>query len=197
MKSRFLRLITTYFVNGLLIITPLFITGYIIYRIFLFLDGLIPLEEEHRFPGMGILVLILSILVIGVLTTKFFPNPLKLWLNPILEKAPLLKTVYSSIKDLTSAFVGKKKSFNRPVMVRLNREADIFKLGFITDTEVARIGADEGMVAVYLPHSYNFSGNLFLVPMANVKPLDANPADVMKYIVSGGVIDFGDEEYKD
>ncbi|MBM3861924.1 MAG: DUF502 domain-containing protein [Verrucomicrobia bacterium] len=193
MKSKLLHIITTNFVNGLLIITPLFVTGYIIYRLFLFLDGLIPIEEENRWPGMGVLVLIVSIFLIGLLFTRLLPNPLSLWLNPVLEKAPLLKTLYSSIKDLTSAFVGKKKSFNRPVMVRMNREADIYKLGFITDTDVARIGADEGMVAVYLPHSYNFSGNLFLVPMAHVKPLNAKPADVMKYIVSGGVIDFNDE----
>ena len=49
------------------------------------------------------------------------------------------------------------------------------------------MGIDKGMVAVYLPHSYNFSGNLFIVPAENVRPIKASPAEVMKFIVSAGV----------
>jgi len=195
MKKTLLRKLTTYFVNGLLIITPLFITGLIVYRLFEFFDGLIVFE--NKWPGAGIAMLLGIILLIGILFTRFIPNPLQLWFDPLLERAPLIKTIYSSIKDLTSAFVGKKKRFNRPVMVRVSKDAEVFKLGFITDDDLSHLGLDEHMVAVYLPHSYAFSGNLFIVPAAHVTPLDINPADMMKFIVSGGVSELKEDEKKD
>jgi len=194
MKNPLLRRLTTYFINGLLIITPLFITVLIVYRLFVFFDELIPVEK--KWPGLGILILVGSILLIGVLFTRLLPNPLQFWLGPLLEKAPLIKTIYSSIKDLTSAFVGNKKRFNRPVMVRMSKDVEIFKPGFITDTDLSHLGLDEQMVSVYMPHSYAFSGNLFIVPASLIIPLDANPADVMKYIVSGGVSELKEDDKK-
>ena len=66
-------------------------------------------------------------------------------------------------------------------------ESGLEKLGFITQEDLSKLGI-EGKVAVYLPHSYNFSGNLFIVPSQNVIILkSASSADVMKFIVSGGV----------
>jgi uncharacterized membrane protein len=98
------------------------------------------------------------------------------------------KVIYSSLKDLFSAFVGdKKKMFSQPVMVMLFKEAGIQKLGFITKQDLEIIGV-KGMAAVYFPHSYNFSGNLYLVPKENITVLHDFPAaDAMKFIVSGGV----------
>ncbi|MDA0713786.1 MAG: DUF502 domain-containing protein, partial [Bacteroidetes bacterium] len=103
------------------------------------------------------------------------------------ERIPLIKTLYTSVSDLLSAFVGDKRRFNRPVLVKLTKMADIEKLGFITSEDLSELGIDGGRIAVYLPHSYAFSGNLFIVPAENVTPLDANAAEVMKFIVSGGV----------
>jgi uncharacterized membrane protein len=85
--------------------------------------------------------------------------------------------------------VGEKKRFNKPVLVRLTRSADIEKLGFITSEDLSELGIEKGRIAVYLPHSYNFSGNLYIVPVENVTLLDANASEVMKFIVSGGVTD--------
>ncbi len=86
-----------------------------------------------------------------------------------------------------SAFVGKDKKFTEPVLVKVNKDSDLEKLGFITQHDLTELGIEAGKVAVYLPHSYNFSGNLFIVPSANVKPLNVNSAEVMKFIVSAGV----------
>ncbi|HZG00693.1 MAG TPA: DUF502 domain-containing protein, partial [Chitinophagales bacterium] len=106
--------------------------------------------------------------------------------------------IYSSIKDLLGGLVGSKKAFSQPVMVLVNKESRLHKIGFLTKADLTDAGID-GLVAVYFPHSYNFSGELFLVPQENVTPLKTfAPANAMKFIVSGGVtaIDEDDNERK-
>ncbi len=103
------------------------------------------------------------------------------WLMTI----PLVSIIYSSIKDLMSAFVGDKKKFNTPIIVKLSD--NVFRLGFMTQDDLTVLG-EAGLVAVYFPHSYNFSGNSYLVPRENVRILkNVNSTEVMKFIVSGGV----------
>jgi len=104
----------------------------------------------------------------------------------IFARLPLVKMIYTSIKDLVNAFVGDKKSFNRPVQVIIDRESNLRVLGFTTRDSLESIGIKES-VAVYLPQSYNFAGNLVIVARELVIPLTADPGDVMKLIVSGGV----------
>jgi uncharacterized membrane protein len=110
------------------------------------------------------------------------------WLEGLFGQTPITKLMYSSIKDLFSAFIGdKKKMFSQPVMVMLFKEAGICKLGFVTKENLSSLGLND-LVAVYFPHSYNFSGNLYLVPRENITPLPKmQGADAMKFIVSGGV----------
>ena len=89
--------------------------------------------------------------------------------------------------------MGSKRKFDRPVLVKLGGGSEVERLGFITQTDLSHIGVGEGKVAVYLPHAFNWSGNLYIVPMANVTPIDARAADVMKFVVSGGVSHVDDD----
>ena len=82
---------------------------------------------------------------------------------------------------------------DRPVLVKLGGGNEVERLGFITQTDLSHIGVGEAKVAVYLPHAFNWSGNLYIVPMANVTPIDARAADVMKFVVSGGVSHVDDD----
>jgi uncharacterized membrane protein len=100
-----------------------------------------------------------------------------------------LNFIYSALNDLFSAFVGKEKKFNKPVMVKVNLNSDLEKLGFITAEDLNFLN-EKDKVAVYFPHSYNFSGELFIVPEINVKPIDVNSSEVMKFIVSAGLTGF-------
>lgn len=191
-KSLYKRALN-YFFRGLLLVAPITIIIYIIFQLFVFLDDLIPM----RIPGLGILILLAGITGLGYLGSVFITQPIKNAANRMLARIPLLRTIYTAINDLLSAFVGQKKSFSRPVLVKLNRESDIEKLGFVTNTDLSQLSITSGKIAVYLPHSYNFSGNLYVVPVENITPLDAKTPDVMKFIVSGGVVNLGsssDEE---
>jgi uncharacterized membrane protein len=187
------RKILGYFFRGLLLVVPITVIVYVVFRLFIFFDTLIPTD----IPGLGLLILLVAITVLGYLGSSFIAQPIYTYANRLLDRIPLIKTIYTAITDLLSAFVGKKKSFNRPVLVKMNRESDIEKLGFITADDLKMLDIHSGKIAVYLPHSYNFSGNLYIVPVENVTPIKANTAEFMKFIVSGGVTEVGhsrDEE---
>jgi uncharacterized membrane protein len=172
-----------YFLQGLLLVAPISITIFVIYSLLGFIDGLLPFS----FPGLGLLIIFTSITIIGFAGAVVVKGPITFIFHRIIGRIPLLKMLYTAIADLLSAFVGQKKKFTEPVMVIMSKESDIRKLGFITEKDLMSIGIGNEFVAVYLPHSYNFSGNLFIVPAQNVIPLKANPAEFMKFIVSGGV----------
>ncbi|MCS5490482.1 MULTISPECIES: DUF502 domain-containing protein [Algoriphagus] len=175
------RRILSYFFRGLLFLTPLAVTGYVIYAIFVFLDGLIPVP----FPGIGIAMVLALITFIGYLASLFFTKPFFDLFERAVFKIPLVNLLYTSIKDLMAAFVGEKKKFSSPVIVQVSES--LSRLGFITQEDMSIIGEPE-LVAVYFPHSYNVSGNVFLVPKEKIKPLKGvKSADVMKFMVSGGV----------
>lgn len=186
------RKFLNYFLNGLLITLPLALIGYFLYYLFVFLDDIVWSligDGERKFKGLGIIILILLMTGLGYLGSTFIAKPVQKAINRFFDRIPLIKTIYEAIKDLLSAFVGQKKRFNQPVIVRVSRDSDLEKIGFITDTDLKQLGEIEGKVAVYFPHSYNFSGNLFIVPVENIRPIHKKPSDVMKYIVSGGVSD--------
>ena len=102
---------------------------------------------------------------------------------------PIVKMIYSAIKDLVSAFVGEKKRFNKPVFVSLLPESAVRIIGFVTRESLDNIGMADSM-AVYIPQSYNFAGNLIVVPKEQVIPIDIESGKVMTFIISGGVSGF-------
>jgi uncharacterized membrane protein len=86
--------------------------------------------------------------------------------------------------------VGDGRKFDQAVLLQLNAEAEIYKLGFVTQQDLSSLGLPQ-LVAIYVPDSYNFSGDLFLVPASKLQRLDKGGADMMKFIVSGGVSGLG------
>ncbi|MDH3244865.1 MAG: DUF502 domain-containing protein [Saprospiraceae bacterium] len=183
-----------YFLQGLLYIAPVAITAYIIYLIFTFVDGLLQTILEdflgRSIPGLGVLIIILFLILIGFLGQTIIARPLKKLFNEILQRVPLLRVIYSALNDLFSAFVGTEKKFNQPVLVLVNPVSNLEKLGFLTEEDLSLLNVKD-KVAVYFPHSYNFSGELFIVPSNSITPVDINPAEVMKFIVSAGVSGWG------
>lgn len=194
MDQKFIsKRILGYFLSGLLLVAPITVILYIVYKLFTYLDSIIPIP----IPGLGLLTLLVGITILGFLASTLITQPIRKRANKLLDRVPLLKTIYTAITDLLSAFVGQKKSFSRPVLVKLSRSSDIEKLGFITNDDLSKLKIPTGKIAVYLPHSYNFSGNLYIVPIENVTPIAANTAEVMKFIVSGGVTEVSAYKKKD
>ena len=180
-----LRRIARYFFSGTVFIVPLVATAYFIYVSFTFLDNLFNLP----YPGLGFAIIFLAITGFGYLTTNFAFRAVTEWFDHGMNKIPLVKLIYSAVKDLLGAFVGDKKKFRKPVLVKINEQNSLFQIGFVTQPDLTDLGLAD-MVVVYFPHSYAFSGFHYLVPKENIRILDI-PGDVaMKFIVSGGVSGF-------
>lgn len=170
------------FLRGLAIVVPATVTIYVLYVTFIWIDRLLGL----KWPGVGFLITLAAIIVIGFLASNIVTRKAFQLIERLFIRAPLVKIIYSSLKDLVEAFVGDRKKFNRPVVVRLNTADEIFTVGFITRDDLAML-AMEGHVAVYFPQSYNFAGQLVLVPRTSVRPLELDSSKAMAFIVSGGV----------
>lgn len=185
-----MKILITYFLRGLLYIAPFGITIYIIYAIFTFVDTLMYSTFfnpwQINIPGLGLLTFIIVVIVAGLIGQTFIARPISVFFQKILDRTPLLKVIYSALNDLFSAFIGNEKKFNQPVMVLVNPDSNLEKLGFMTEDDLSKLGGDD-KIAVYFPHSYNFSGELFIVPQKQVKRLNVDPAELMKFIVSAGV----------
>jgi len=188
--SRIFNIIAKYFVRGLIFLVPVAATVYVIIQTFIYIDGIIPVD----IPGLGLLILLVTITLFGVLASTVLAQPFIFWGNQLLNSAPLVKTIYTSVKDLITAFVGTEKRFDQPVLVRMYENATVQKLGFMTNNDLSDLGIMKGQVAVYLPHSYAFSGNLFIVPAENITLIDAPASEIMKFIVSGGVSKIGESQ---
>jgi uncharacterized membrane protein len=194
-----MRKIVSYFFQGMLFLAPLGITVYLAYWLFVNTDkGINSILPAHlQVPGVGILLAALSITILGYLSSKIIFNFIFDNVDDVLERVPVVRVIYTSARDFMEAFLGKEKRFNRPVLIKMNSSDDIERVGFITQTDLTELGIEGGKCAVYIPHSYNFSGNLFIVPNANVKPIEGvDASELMKFAVSGGVTRLKDHDDK-
>ena len=187
------RTILSYFFRGLLLTIPIAVLGVVLWKALSWLDQIIPIE----IPGLGLLTLLAAVTLIGWLGSTILFHPLAEMGEEILQRIPFLKTIFDALKDLVEALVGSKRKFDRPVLVRMVQGSSLEKLGFITQHDLSLLGIEGNKVAVYLPHSFAWSGNLYIVPAENVSPLNAKAGDVMKFILSGGVAHVDDDTKSD
>lgn len=183
------RRLLNYFFRGLLILVPIVVTIYLIIVSLQWIDSLIPIT----IPGLGLIIVLGIIITFGYLASTIIARPIFDLMEDIIISIPLISPIYSSTKDLLSAFVGDKKKFTQSVLVTMDAANGVQKLGFITQEDLSLFGLTD-KVAVYLPHSYNFSGNFYIVPREQVTLLDLPSSDVMKFVVSGGVSGFAELE---
>lgn len=180
------KILTGYFVRGLLIFVPTVGTVYTVWLVLAALDSTLNLS----IPGAGLLLTLVLIFVTGFIASNVVGQAFVAFLESGIRHLPLVSLLYTSIKDLLGAFVGDKKSFDRPAMITLDGAGKVKVFGFVTCNAFEDVRL-KGWVAVYLPQAYNFAGNVILVPKESVEAVDADPAQFMAFIVSGGVAAMG------
>lgn len=190
-----MRKILNYFLQGLLITVPIAVTFVVLFKAIIWIDSLLPFQipvrvpwlHDVEIPGLGILAIFVMISIFGYFASFLVANPVFTLLEKLLGKTPLLKVIYTSVKDLIEAFVGEKKRFTQPVLVTMSKQPEIQRIGFVTENDLTNLGIPLGKLAVYFPFSYGFNGQLFIVSSENVAKLDASGTEMMKFIISGGV----------
>jgi uncharacterized membrane protein len=177
-----MRRLLGYFVRGLVLLTPLAVTVWVCWRVFTGVDGWLGLPV----PGAGFVATIALITIVGFLGTNLLARTLVAGLEAIMTRLPFVRLLYGSTKDLLNAFVGEKRRFDAPVILSLTSDHSVQLMGFITQESLTHLGLED-QVAVYCPHSYNFSGQLYVVATSQVRRIDVASADAMAFVVSGGV----------
>ncbi len=171
-----------YFFKGLVFLAPLVFTVYVCVRVFRTIDGWLGLQT----PGVGFFVTVALITMFGFLAQSFLTRGMLGLVENLFERLPFVRLLYTSARDLLNAFVGDKRRFDKPVLVSPYPGGVARLFGFVTQESLDHIGLP-GHATVYLPFSYSIAGTLMLFPKSAIVPLDADSAEAMAFIVSGGV----------
>ena len=189
-----------YIIAGLLVWLPLVVTIVIIKFVVDILDGvilLLPLEYRPEallgfsVPGFGIILAVAILVITGMLATNLLGRRLVAVWETILGKIPLVRTIYNSVKQIsTTLFASQGKSFRKVVMVEYPRKG-IWGIGFLSNDDVeidARL-IDKQVQAVFLPTTPNpTSGFILMIPKENITELNMTVEDGFKFVISMGVI---------
>jgi len=191
----------TYLFTGILVTTPVSITFYMAYELFMWIDklsrSLIPPQFVAKsiipyIPGIGVAILIGALIVIGMFTTGFIGNFFVRLGDFIVSKIPLISSVYSLLKQLFETVLSpKSQSFKEAVLLEYPRKG-IWIIGFLageTTKEITETLPQNKMLSVFIPTTPNpTSGFLILVPKTDVIKLNMSVEDALKYVVSCGIV---------
>lgn len=183
--------ILRFFIQGLIILAPIGITGYVLYQLFTAVDSI--LRPYVNIPGLGFVIIILFVILVGWVSSSFLMGSFLNFFDQWMERTPGIKFIYTSTKDFFEAFAGDKRKFNQSVLASVFAE-DVWIIGFLTDEEMQKFDMGANIVAVYVPQAYNFAGQLYILPREKVKKIEKITAgEAMKYAVTGGVVDLDAE----
>lgn len=195
------RQLFQYFLQGLLVLAPVVVTGYALYWVVTSIDELLPIftiiddqgKVKVRNFGLGFVIIIGAISIVGYLSTFFIQSRIFNLFDHWLEKVPGIKFVYTTVKDFFEAFAGEKKKFNKPVLANVD-DNDVWRVAFLTRDDMDDFGLKD-YVAVYVPMSYSISGNVYLIPSNRIKSLEGHVtgSEAMKFAISGGVTKLEEE----
>src|SRR5687768_11907303 len=208
MKSSFaFRKLFQYFLQGLIILAPIGITIWAVTALFNFVDNILPdllgqlfpylfgtdaQGNARNIPGLGFLLVVIIVVLVGYISSSFIVGRLVALLDKVLERVPGVKLIYSTVKDFFEAFAGNKRKFNKAALINIGAP-DVWRIGFITQQDMSDFGLTEH-VAVYVPKSYAFTGDLYFVKRERVRALpEVSSGDAMKFAISGGVSDLEDD----
>jgi uncharacterized membrane protein len=189
-----------YFLTGLLVILPIFITVYVIWYLIKAMDAVLKyipakyLPETYiniYIPGLGLILVVILILVVGVLTRNIAGRKVLQFWDNLVDRIPLARILYSSVKQLLQAFLFQdSSSFQRVALIEYPRQG-IYVLGFITGESKGEVQekTHKKMINVFVPTTPNpTSGFYILVPEEDLTLLDMSVEDAFKLLISGGLV---------
>lgn len=195
-RKSFAAHLRTTFLRGVVVIIPLVLTYWVFSGLLNAIDGVFsPILERYlgrEVPGLGFLTMVVLILLVGLLTRNLIGRVLFAGFENVLSSIPFVRSVYSAVRDLISAFVfgDKTKTFREVVMVEYPR-AGLYCIGFVTNMVTYRRNNDASIefVSVYFPNPPNpTSGFLIMVPRDQAVPLAITVEEGLKLVLSGGIV---------
>jgi len=183
----------TRFIAGLLVTVPLLITASFLWWLFNFIDGLLGPIYAHflgfHLPGLGFLSAILLVFLAGVVATNVVGQRLLAWAEGLLQRIPIVKSIYFAVKQLVDAFSpGSRGAFKKFVMVEYPRPGT-YSFGFLTEESILERGggAREDLLAVYIPTNHLYLGEVVLFKKGEVYFPHLSVEEGVRVILSAGI----------
>jgi len=185
--------IGTTLLTGIITVLPIVLTLYLLYWLALtseeVMGGILQwaLPRIFYFPGLGTIAGLILIFLVGFLMKAVLVRQLFSFGEGIVYRVPIIKSIYSAIRDLFDFFTPKKEHFGRVVIVTVN---NMEMIGFITQEDPARMPEslrNSDSVLVYLPMSYMIGGFTLLIPKQDIKPCQMNMDEAMRFVLTAGI----------
>jgi uncharacterized membrane protein len=203
-KHGFMARLRNYFLTGLVVAAPIGLTVYITTWFVDLVDTwfvpLIPAQYQpdkylpFDIPGLGLIVALVLLTVLGALTANFFGQALLNFAESLVERMPIVRSIYSALKQIFETVLSKSNnSFREVALVEYPRKG-IYTLAFITTAARTDLPGLEGqeMIGVFVPTTPNPTGGFFLyLPRGDIRVLDMSVEDGLKMIVSLGIVEPG------
>jgi uncharacterized membrane protein len=169
-------------VHGLAIFLPLVLTGWVLWKAFRIVDQILPFTT----PGLGFMAVLGIVLLLGLASENWLAGSLLESAVGLLERLPVVRFVYRSIREITVSLTGERRPFNNPVLIRPWPGSEARLLGFVTRRNLSEFGKP-GWVSVYVPNAYAIAGQTLIVPLDMVESLSVEPTQAMTFAMSAGV----------
>ncbi|MBF0332185.1 MAG: DUF502 domain-containing protein [Alphaproteobacteria bacterium] len=187
-----------YFFAGVLVTAPISITFYLAWMFIDFVDRkvtpLIPEQynpQQWGVPGAGLVIIVVTLTLVGALTANFFGRMLVKGGESVLTRMPVIRSIYSAVKQIFETMLAKKSNAFREVVLLEYPRRGIWTIGFITGTTVGEVQdlTSDDVLNVFIPTTPNpTSGFLLFVPRKDVRVLSMTVEEGIKLVVSGGII---------
>ena len=190
------------FLTGLIVITPIITTAYIIWTVINYIDTrILPLVPDNynpnnfigqNIPGLGVLIFFIFTTIVGALTKGFFGKRIVLFTEKLLSKTPIVRTLYNSLKQIIETILNNKNdSFKNACLIEYPRKG-IWIIAFVateTTGEVKEKIGNEELLSVFVPTTPNpTSGFIIFVPKKDVIILDMSLEEAAKLVISAGLV---------
>jgi len=180
-------------IRGLALLVPFALTVYVIVWTFAGLEAvlksglLLLVDEGYYIPGLGIVVGIALIYALGLLASAVLIERSVRWFEKLIDRIPLVRTIYSSLVDLFSFFQGSESNLQQTGVVYIE-SLNASVVGFITQDDSSKLPIDsDDLVAFYIPMSYQIGGFTILVPRNKIKPTSMSVEQGLKFALTAGV----------
>lgn len=194
-----LKRLSQIFLTGLVVLLPVTVT--VIFLLWLlagaenvFGELIRPVLGERYYPGMGMLLGVAFVFGVGLLAQVYFVRKLLDWGNALVARIPLVKTIFGAVRDLVGLFHGGEgRRFTKVVKVRLPN-SQIHLIGFVTREDFTGLPsglAGPGIIAVWVPMSYQIGGYTLFLPRDQVEPIDMPFEDALRFAVTAGLSSSG------
>jgi len=191
--KRIVKHLKTYILRGLLAITPLILTIFVIRLLYVGIDKRVMswIDQFIGFaiPGLGIILVVITLYLVGLIASRMIGKQLFNWLERVTSRIPLIDTTYKIGKQLSDTLsLPERQVFKRAVLVDYLKPG-IWTIGFVTGIVIDKKNNDEKLLKVFVPTPPNpTSGTMVVVKESETRDPGWTVEEAMRAVISGGII---------